>query len=192
MKRYSLTKAETNEFPRPTALVRKFAPNLAATAGAFPILDVGCGSGRNALPLSELGCTVICMDKDLSPLEAEKSRLQGFCSLSTLARLIPQKIDLLRSEWPIAPRFAGGIVNIHFFLPSLFPFFATSLVPGGYLLFETVPGCGENYLELPKAGQIKALLGEPFRFDLYKEKKVGPINYDAVTVRLVARQIGGN
>jgi SAM-dependent methyltransferase len=165
-----------------------FAPKIAAAARGSPILDVGCGTGRNAMVLSQVGCSVICMDKDLAPLEAEQLRLHDTCFPLALAGLIPQKIDLRQSPWPIAPDFAGGVVNIHFFLPSLFPFFANSLVPGGYLLFETVPGCGGNYVELPRAGQVECILEKAFYFDLYKEKKVGPCNRDAVTVRLVARR----
>jgi hypothetical protein len=71
----------------------------------------------------------------------------------------------------------------------LFPFFEDSLSPGGCLLFETVPGCGGNYLELPKAGQLKGLLGKAFDIEYYKEAKVGPADYDAVTVRLLASRL---
>jgi hypothetical protein len=82
----------------------------------------------------------------------------------------------------------GGIINVHFLLPALFPFCESSLSPGGYLLLETVPGCGGNYLELPKAGGIRSALGKAFDFEFYKEGKVGPRGYDAVTVQLLARR----
>src|SRR5690348_12013636 len=42
-------------------LVRKFAPQIASAASEKPIVDVACGSGRNALVLATLGCRVICV-----------------------------------------------------------------------------------------------------------------------------------
>jgi SAM-dependent methyltransferase len=188
MKRHSPREARRNELPEPSALVRRFAPKIAAGAGTSPILDVGCGTSRNAMVLSQLGCSVICMDKDLTAMHAQRLRLRDARFHSALVRLIPLEIDFLRSGWPIAPRCVGGIVNIHFFLPILFPFFVSSLVPGGYFVFETVPGYGGNFLELPKAGQIRSMLEHNFAFDLYKETKAGPSNCNAVTVRLVAKR----
>jgi hypothetical protein len=56
------------------------------------------------------------------------------------------------------------------------------------LLLETVPGCGGNYLELPKAGTLKTAFERGFNFEFYKEGKVGPPDYDAVTVQLLAKR----
>jgi len=39
--------------------------------------------------------------------------------------------------------------------------FAISLVPQAYLLLETVSGQGENYLELPHQGELRAALEPP-------------------------------
>jgi hypothetical protein len=47
----------------------------------------------------------------------------------------------------------------------LFPWFHSSLVPGGHLYIETVGGQGENYLELPAAGELHQLLSPLFAFD---------------------------
>ena len=105
-------------------------------------------------------------------------------------RLILRQLDFVKDAWPFGPCTLGGIVNVHFYLPELFPSFEYSLSPGGYLLFETVPGCGGDYLELPKAGQLKGLLGKAFEIEYYKERKVGPVDYDAVTVRLLAKKRG--
>lgn len=103
-------------------------------------------------------------------------------------------IDLMRGagiEYVglITPRGnVGGIVNVHFFLPSLFPFFQSSLPPGGYLIFESVPGCGGNYLELPARGYVRSLLASGFDFEIYKERKVGPPDHDEVTTLTVAKR----
>ena len=149
-----------------------------ATMGK-PILDVACGSGRNALPFVALGCTVICADKDLTRLRSPNG-LAG--------QLIPQHLDLSVDPWPFERSSVGGIINIHFLLLHLFPHFASSLSAGGYLLLATVPGCGGNYLQLPKAGELRSLLREAFELEFYKERKVGAQNYGAVAVQLLARR----
>src|ERR1700687_484484 len=138
-------------------LVRRFASQIVDGARGMPILDVACGSGRNALVLSQLNAEVICIDKDLRRLQAHQSNLD-----SARLKLIP--LDLIKDSWPFGSGSVGGIINVHFLLPSLFPFFKMSLSPGGCLLIETVPGCGGNYLQLPKAGELRSLFAGDFDF----------------------------
>ncbi len=152
----------------PSALVRRFATTIAVAAGDKPVLDVACGSGRNALVLAELGCHVICVDRDLTSLQAQLVRLRRTASRKTLAKLSPRQMDLVKKRWPFAASVAGGIINVHFLLPALFPRFERSLVRGGYLLLETVPGCGGNYLELPKAGELRSAFEKKFEFEFYQ------------------------
>ena len=83
---------------------------------------------------------------------------------------------------------AGGIINVHFFLPTLLSVFARSLLPGAYLLIETIPGCGGNYLSLPSAGEVRKQLAGKFELPVYKESKVGPESIDAVTVKVLAKR----
>jgi SAM-dependent methyltransferase len=166
-----------------SALVRRFGPKIAATNVGKPILDVACGAGRNARFLATLGCTVICVDKDLTRLQNQELPLQ----LSR--KLILRQTDLVKNSWPFGPCSVGGIINVHFLLPKLLPLFHRSLSPGGYLLVETVPGHGGNYLELPRAQELRIALEKGFDIELYRETKVGPTNYDAVTVRLLARRL---
>jgi SAM-dependent methyltransferase len=173
----------------PSLLVRKFASIIAEAAAEKPILDVACGSGRNAMALAQLGCTVICMDRDLTNLQAHVVSLRRTELRTTAAKLSLQQLDLVKDRWPFAASFAGGIINVHFLLPKLFPFLERSLSPGGYLILETVPGCGGNYLELPKAGELRSAFERNFRFDWYKEKKVGPLRYGAVTVQMLAKKL---
>jgi hypothetical protein len=59
---------------------------------------------------------------------------------------------------------------------------------GGYLLFETMGGQGGNYLQLPRAGQMRTLLEPGFKMLFYREKRVGPPEANAVSVRLLARK----
>lgn len=166
----------------PARIVQRFAEQIAHAARGFPILDVACGSGRNADIFVLLGCNVICLDRDLSQIETRYGRE------STPRELKLLKTDLINDAWPVGTASVGGIINIHFLLPSLFPLFAESLIPGGYLLIETVPGCGGNYVQLPKVTQLRNELSQMFEFEFYKENRVGPAICEAVTVRLAARR----
>lgn len=138
--------------------------------------------------LSQLGCIVICVDKDLSPIQSQLLRWCRSSLSEASARLTLHHMDLVKDTWPFGAGVVGGIINVHFLLPSLFPSFESSLLPGGYLLLETVPGCGGNYLELPKAGAIRSAFGKTFDFEFYREGKTGPSGYDAVTVQMLAKR----
>jgi SAM-dependent methyltransferase len=171
-----------------SALVRRFASKIADFAGDRPILDVACGSGRNAMFLAHLGCTVICLDKDLTALQAQQLRLKRTLLRDVSARLILHQLDLVKDTWPFSPCTMGGILNIHFLLPALFPRFRNALVPGGYLLLETIPAYGGNYVDLPKTGTLRSALQPEFDVESYHERNAGPPSCDAVTVRLLAKR----
>ena len=149
-------------------MVLKLASTLVKAAEGRPILDVACGSGRHALLLLGFGCIVICMDRDLAYLKARKATLNHKIS----RQLVLQQLDLVKDSWPLGPSVVGGIINVHFFEPTLFPFFGYSISPGGYLLFESISGRGGNYLELPKAGEVKTALENEFDLETYEERNV--------------------
>jgi SAM-dependent methyltransferase len=180
-------RSEKRKLEDPSSLVRRFAARIAEASGSLPILDVACGSGRNALALSQLGCSVICIDRDLTRLQKQLSVAHSLFGTSSL-RITPHLLDLANDPWPFGAASVGGIINVHFFLPSLVPAFESSLSPGAYLLLETIPGCGGNYLELPKTGVLKTSFEKSFDLEFYKEGRVGPADHDAVTVQLIARR----
>ncbi len=173
---------------KPSPLVRKFASKIANAAAGKPVIDVACGSGRNSLILTQLGCTVICVDRDLTRLQAHIVQLRRTELRKASAKLSLHQLDLVKGRWPFTARVAGGIINVHFLLPELFPFFERSLSPGGYLLLETVPGCGGNYLELPKAGEVRSAFERTFDLESYQEHRVGPLGFDAVTVKMLGKK----
>jgi len=173
---------------RPSALVRKYAPQIVSASSGKPLLDIACGSGRNSFVFSNLGCAVICVDRNLAGLRAQQLRLSSTALGHTTSKMSLCQMDLVKDPWPFGVSQAGGIVNVHFLLPSLFRFFENSIVTGGYLLVETVPAHGGNYLELPKAGELRSAFERVFDLEFYRERKAGPPNVDAVTVQLVARR----
>ncbi len=103
----------------PSPLVRRFAQKMADAAAGKPVLDVACGSGRNALALAQLGCTVICVDRDLTTLQAHVVRLRRTELRKAFSKLSLQQLDLVKDPWPFSASVAGGIINIHFLLPEL-------------------------------------------------------------------------
>jgi hypothetical protein len=98
-------------------------------------------------------------------------------------------MDLLADPWPFASASIGGIVLVDFVDRSLFEFFIDAVLPGGYILIETVSGRGGNYLELPKSGELRKAFKKSCEISVYKEKRAGPIAHDAVTVKMLARRI---
>src|SRR6266851_8744363 len=68
----------------------------------------------------------------------------------------------------------GGIIAVYFpVAPALFVHFADFLTSGSRLLIQIVGGQGGNYLELPRAGQLRRSLSSRFCFEFY-QRKVGP------------------
>lgn len=173
---------------KPSPLLRRFAAQIVEGAAGKPVLDVPCGCGRNAFVFSQLGCAVICVDKDLTRLRAEQLRLSHTSFKKALAQPRLHQMDLIKDPWPFDASSIGGIVNVHFLLPSLFPFFESSISPNGYLFLETVPGCGGNYLQLPKTGELRYAFEGSFEIEFYRERRVGPRSVDAVTVQLLGRR----
>jgi hypothetical protein len=161
---------------------------IADAADNKPVLDVGCGSGRNAVLLSRFGCTVVCLDKDLTSLHTLRASLDQSPLRKASAELIARQVDLEKDRWPFTSNVVGGIISVHFFMPVLFPHFTTSLSSGGYLLLQTVPGCGGNYVELPKALEVRSTFEMGFSIEFYKEHKVGPPGSNAVTVQMLAKK----
>ncbi len=170
----------------PSKLLTNFAEKIAVNSGDI-VIDVACGYGRNAMYLASLGVPVVCIDINNDALDHIKSSIQlsseqpkGYGQLTVL------KLDLINDPWPFKDESIGTIVNIHFFHPNLIEKFARSLRIGGYLLIETIDGHGGNYLQLPPQRFIKTKLNNLFDIKYLKEKKVGPSQSDASTVKLFA------
>jgi hypothetical protein len=64
------------------------------------------------------------------------------------------------------------------------------LMDGGYLFVETFGGHGENYLELPKADEVRQAL-KGYRLLFYNERSVGPTFQNAVVVKTLVQKCCG-
>jgi SAM-dependent methyltransferase len=116
------------------------APALRRWADRIPrgtVLDLGCGSGRNAVYLALLGHRVTAVDRLPEALEtAERLAARNGVALTTL------RADLRGSDPPIrdADLPAGGlaaVVMVRFTAPGLHPWVARSVRPSGLVLLES-------------------------------------------------------
>jgi SAM-dependent methyltransferase len=155
----------------------------------FPVLDAGCGLGRNAAALAARGLSVVCADHNPRRLQTlvrvAPTHLESMRSDVRKGQLYPLLTNLNQAKWPFSKNCFGAIICVHFLDTDLFDAFHSSLVTGGLLYIETFGGHGENYLDLPKAGQLSDLLSRYFPF-IESERLAG---YKAVSVKLLAEKV---
>jgi SAM-dependent methyltransferase len=176
----------------PSKTLVKFGDHI-ASLGEGPIIDAPCGYGRNAVELAARGCTVIAIDKDLRKLSILDQLRDSYIEERASTDVSPGKIftvcaDLTIEGWPMGPSSVSAIVCVHFAMLDLIPSFIASLRTGGHLYVETFGGQGQNFRDLPKAGQLRELLSKYVEFRYYKEQKVGPPEIDSVSAVLLAKR----
>jgi SAM-dependent methyltransferase len=176
----------------PSPSVKQFGKEIVSGAADLPILDVACGRGRNSAWLSYLGGHVTALDIDLSGIEASRNDLPSSTLTNALRHVELLRLDLVNDLWPYQPSSVGGIVNIHFLYEPLLAAFSRSLIPGGFLVLETVEARGGNYRHLPESGALKKALEGSFEFLLYKEHRVRTPGVNAATVWVVGKKVSNS
>lgn len=120
--RYAAEGARSME---PATFLREIVDRLPPRAR---VLDVGGGSGRNAVWLAQRGHRVTIADISQRGLAiASRTAATAEVVLETL------QVDLDTDMFPTGPW--DVILDFHFFKPHLFPRFKASLNPGGLLVF---------------------------------------------------------
>lgn len=152
------------------------------------ILDAPCGYGRHALSLQDLGCRIVCADIDDKVLE-QLARFDKDFRKAGHEHLELFNVDLVDGDWPFDEAQFSGALNVHFYESKLLSNIAYSLASGGLLYVETIANRKGNFMQLPKAGEIRNLLADTFEFMHLKENHAGPDNSRKVTVRMLARKI---
>lgn len=108
----------------PSAWVTRHAPLI--RAGGH-VLDLACGSGRNARWLAQRGWQVDAVDRDSEAL----ARLAGVPGVQV------RQADLEQGIWPYAGLHFDGIVVCRYLHRPLFPLLVDSLAERGVLIYET-------------------------------------------------------
>ena len=118
--------------------VHQFAPNR------HPVLDAGCGFGRNALALALRGLHVVAADRDPMRLSAfvnlTPSYFARFAPNSTVGEINALCTNLAPSTWPFRRNAFSGITCIHFPDHHLLNAFRFSLRRNGLLYMEPLVG----------------------------------------------------
>lgn len=94
------------------------------------VLDIACGSGRNAVVFARRGHVVDGID----------IAFEGLVRAREIARREGLRLHLLQADldsFPLRAARYGGIINVRYLQRSLFPQIQRALEPGGVLLFET-------------------------------------------------------
>ncbi|MEZ5228276.1 MAG: class I SAM-dependent methyltransferase [Acidimicrobiales bacterium] len=113
-----------------------------------PILELGVGDGRLALPLADRGRIVVGVDASRSMLDQLATRDEAATRASTTGRVIALMADLARL--PVVGPIGGALCafNTLFNLPSadqqqgLFDRLASALAPGAPIVVEAITGHG--------------------------------------------------
>jgi len=121
------------EGDEPAALVRDELERIRAAAAHGPVLDLACGSGRNALAVASAGLRVVALDRDPARLAALASRARA-CGL----RLAAVRADLEAGHGiPLASASVGALLVFRYLHRPLAGEIVRVLRPGGLLVYET-------------------------------------------------------
>ncbi|MCI0655528.1 MAG: methyltransferase domain-containing protein, partial [Acidobacteria bacterium] len=123
------------------------------------VLDLACGSGRNALLLAVAGFAVKAVDRDEGRIEAlrEVAARLGLPLEAEILDLEDEGVDLGSGAYDV-------VLGFHYLHRPLFPALIRSIAPGGILLYETFteeqarrgkPTCPDFLL---KAGELRQLV----------------------------------
>lgn len=172
--------------PRPGPPSSALLRQIEKFSTEYPVLDAGCGTGRNAIALARAGHSVICADRD----ETALSYLRAFAQEHDgVLRLHPVCAELHADCWPFRQNCFGTIVCVHFIELAFLEAARSSLVTGGHLYVETIGGQGGNHVDLPVIGTLRRFLENHYELLYYEERPAGPPTVQKCAAKLLARHV---
>jgi tellurite methyltransferase len=172
---------------RPSTVMLRLLDGITFSENAT-VLDAPCGFGRNAIALASKGLVVFGADNDcgrLGSLKGAVAELKN--SKQTHADIFPICADLNDNRWPFLESSFSAVVCVHYPAQEIIENLKASLREGGYIYIETFGGQGGNYLQLPKAGELRTALAG-YNLLYYKERTVGPMSFNSVVVVALAQK----
>jgi len=118
---------------------------VALCAPEAPVLDLACGSGRNALAVARRGLHVVGLDRDASKLHqlVREARSEGLPVGAIQADLEDG------TAMPLARGRCTAILVFRYLYRPLAPLLVEGLRPGGLLIYETFTLCQRGLAQGP-------------------------------------------
>jgi SAM-dependent methyltransferase len=145
-------------------------------------LDIPSGEGRHSRFLASQGYRVISADLDIKALlrGASASRRPKRSVIACVRLDATKPLPFWSDTFDLA-------LIVHFQVDSILPQIDSVIKKGGFLVLETFGAHGENWRNLPLAGELRRQLEKVFHLLQYIERPVKK-SPDRVTVRAVGRK----
>lgn len=141
-------------------------------------LDLACGYGRHTHILKSKGFSVVSGDLSISGLQVIKRDMENsFCVQ------LDACVDL-----PFLDNSFDLVIVVHYVHKGLLSRLARLISPGGFLIYETYGGQGENWRSLPIHGELEDELTPNFSIIKKRESYVGPKDDPHVNLKLLAKK----
>lgn len=141
-------------------------------------LDLACGFGRHTILLNSKGYTVVSGDLSMGRLQTIKDENSfSYCLCLDASRNLPfqdQSFNL--------------VVIVHFVHECLLSNIQRLLVPGGFLIYETYGGQGDNWQSLPYPNDVDKELSANFTILTKKQRHVAPKDDPHVSLKIFAQK----
>ena len=114
-------------------LLQTYLEQLREASAESPVLDLACGSGRNALWLASQEVPVVCADIRQNALDEIALAASNY-----LTWLTPWQVDLeAPGSQPLAGKHFGAVLVFRYLHRPLMLAIAEAIMPGGLVIYET-------------------------------------------------------
>jgi SAM-dependent methyltransferase len=141
-----------------------------------PVLDAGCGFGRNAVALASRGLSVVCVDRNRERLNsftrsasARYTDLRGFKYEG--GRLHPVHAELKHSQWPFSQNCFGAIICVHFLDTDLLTRFGLRSYRAAASILKRLAGTEGTTLIRPRQDSYATCYRMTFIFDFIAKER---------------------